>query len=231
MQPDSLALCRSLAAAGLLRGLIALNPNESLAPFIERMTASVPTLLFDPAALEVEAIRYVLDNRGGIRALMEHLWDRGYRDYLWLDGDVEAAWDARERFDAFDSFLDEKGLPRYRRLRAVGGFKTEVAEKSVAAILARGPAPRAIVAANDESAIGALNALRRFGLEAPRDVAVAGFDGLRISAWLQSPLTTLAYDRKALGERMADSVVGALDGGARNSTTLVGLTLLARETT
>ncbi len=231
MQSDSLALCKSLAAAGLLRGLVMLNPKESMAPFIARMAASVPTALFDPADQEVEAIRYVLDNKGGIRALMGHLWDRGYRDYLWLDGDVDAAWDARERFEAFDSFLDEKGLPRYRRLRSYGGFKTEVAEKSVAEILARGPAPRAIVAANDESAIGALNALAGFGLEAPGDVAVAGFDGLRVSAWLRPPLTTLAYDRKALGERMARSVIEALGRGAGNETMLVELELLARGTT
>lgn len=231
MQADSLALCRSLAAAGLLRGLIALNPRASVSPFFERLAASVPTLLFDPADQKIEAIRYVLDNRGGITALMEHLWDRGYRDYLWLDGDIEGAWDARERFQAFDSFLDKKALPRDRRLRASGGFSTEVAEQSVASILARGSVPRAIVAANDESAIGALNAVRRFGFDVPADVAVSGFDGLRISAWLHPPLTTVVYDRRALGEAMADSVIDALGRGSRNETILVKLALVAGGTT
>ncbi len=123
MQEDSLTLCRALASSGLLRGLVVLNPEEAWAPVLRRMVQAVPTVLFDPGPAGIKAVRYVLDNRGGIRALMAHLWDRGYRDYLWLDGDLDASWDARERFAAFDGFLIEKGLPEARRRRAVGGFE------------------------------------------------------------------------------------------------------------
>jgi len=231
MQGDSLSLCASLVAAGLLRGLVVLNPSRSVAPLVARMARSVPTALFDPGPLEAEALRYFLDNRGGVLALMDHLWERGYRDYLWLDGDLEGAWDAGERFEAFDSFLDGKGLPREARRRATGGYKTGVAEASVAAILERGPVPRVIVAANDESAIGALNAIRRRGLGTPADVAVAGFDGLDLSAWMQPPLTTVGYDRRALGAMMARGVMDALEGGPRDRTAAIPLGLLARGTT
>ena len=226
MQKDSVMLSQSLASAGLLRGIVVLNPEESWAPLLLRLAQSIPTVLFDPGIRDIKAIRYVLDNRGGILALMNHLWDRGYRDYLWLDGDLEAAWDARERFEAFYAYLDEKGLPEDRRRRSIGGFKTAVAEKSVWAILGRGEVPRVIVAANDESAIGALNAIRRFGLRVPEDIAVAGFDGLDISAWMNPPLTTLRYDRRALGESMAHSVMEAMDDGAMGATTTIPLTLL-----
>jgi len=231
MQEDSLTLCRSLVSAGLLRGLVVLNPEEAWAPVLRRMALGVPTVLFDPGLTGIKAVRYVLDNRGGIRSLMAHLWDRGYRDYLWLDGDLDASWDARERFAAFDGFLIEKGLPEAGRRRAVGGFRTDVAERNVSAILGGGGIPRAIVAANDESAIGALKAVRGFGLRTPEDVAVAGFDGLDVSAWMSPPLTTLRYDRRALGASMARSVMEALDEGAEDTTTVVPLELLARGTT
>lgn len=231
IQEDSLVLCRSLVSAGLVRGLVVLNSEDSWAPLLHRLSESIPTVLFDPGVTDVKAVRYVLDNRGGILALMSHLWERGYRDYLWLDGDLEAAWDARERFEAFSGFLDEKGLPQGRRRRSVGGFKTDVAEKSVSAILGKGRVPRAIVAANDESAIGALNAIRCFGLRVPEDIAVAGFDGLDISAWLNPSLTTLRYDRKSMGESMALSVLDAIDDGAKDSTTTIPLMLLVREST
>lgn len=231
IQEDSLALCRSLVSAGLLRGLVVLNPEDSWAPLLRRLCESIPTILFDPGAADMKAMKYVLDNRGGILALMNHLWERGYRDYLWLDGDLEAAWDARERFDAFSGFLDGKGLPPEGRRRALGGYKTEVAESSVSSILGEGRAPRVIVAANDESAIGALNAIRKSGLRVPEDVAVAGFDGLDISAWLSPSLTTLRFDRKALGSSMARSVMDAVEGGVEDSTTTIPLSLLVREST
>ncbi len=229
IQKDSLLLSRGLVSAGLVRGLVLLNPNETWQRFLVPLVNSVPSVLFDAGFRDVTALRYVLDNRGGLYTLMAHLWDRGYRDYLWLDGDIEAAWDARERYEAFDAFLDERGLAPDRRRRAPGGFKVDVADKSVSAILADGQIPRAIVAANDESAIGALNAVRRFGLRVPEDVAIAGFDGLEVSAWLNPALTTLRYDRKDLGRRMAVKVMEAVKGGPLDAKTILPLTLLVRE--
>jgi LacI family transcriptional regulator len=214
IQSDSLLLCRNLASAEFIRGLVVLNPAKSLAQSIAPLVEHMPTVVFDPGGNYGRAIKYVLNNRGGIAALMGHLWERGYRDYLWLDGDLEAAWDAEERFAAFQDFLDERGLPRDRRLRTVGGFRTEVAERAVAAILGQGHRPRAVVAANDESAIGALNAIRRFGLKVPEDMAVAGFDGLDISAWMQPALTTLKFDRRALGQEMARRMMSEISGVA-----------------
>jgi LacI family transcriptional regulator len=231
IQSDSLALCRSLVSAGLLRGLVILNPDETWAHDLLPLAEAIPTVLFDPGFSDVEAIKYVLDNRGGILSLMDHLWDRGYRDYLWLDGDVVAAWDARERFQAFDDFLNERNLPADRRRRSFGGFKADVAEQSVSSLLSQGYVPRAVVAANDESAIGALKAIRRFDLQVPADIAVTGFDGLDISAWLDPPLTTLRYDRRDLGRCMAESVMDAIEGGSMNTTTIIPLTLQVRGST
>jgi LacI family transcriptional regulator len=211
-QDDSLRLCGSLASAGFIRGLVVLNPRKSLAEPLTPLVESLASVVFDPGENYSKAITYVLDNRGGITTLMGHLWERGYRDYLWLDGDLGEAWDAQERFAAFQDFLDGKSLPRERRLRAMGGFRTDVAERAAAQVLQQGHRPRAVVAANDESAIGALNAVRRFGLRVPEDIAVAGFDGLDISAWMQPALTTLKFDRRALGKEIANRVMSEVNG-------------------
>lgn len=232
IQKESLLLCRNLVAAGLIQGIVVLNPEEQWAPFLCPMMDAVPTAVFDPSAQYDRAIRYVLDNREGITALMTHLWDRGYRDYLWLDGDLEVAWDARERYTAFQGFLDDKELSKEKRRRSQGGFKTDVAERAVSAVLSEGRIPRVIVAANDESAIGALNAIRRFDFTVPRDIAVAGFDGLDIAAWMHPALTTLRFDRRALGQRMAGDVLRAIDdGGLTPAIQTIPLELLIREST
>jgi DNA-binding LacI/PurR family transcriptional regulator len=212
LQHDSLALCKSLAAAGLVRGLVLLNPVSALAPSLEPLINSLPTVAFDPEEHYRKATKYVLDNRGGIVALMNHLWDRGFRDYLWLDGAIEEAWDAKERYEAFKLFLDAKGLPQDCRQRAKGGFRTEISEQAVAAVLEKGHRPRVIVAANDESAFGAINAIRKRGLDVPKDIAVAGFDGLDVSAWMFPSLTTLKFDRRSLGRSMADRILDEIEG-------------------
>ena len=45
---------------------------------------------------------------------------------------------------------------------------------------------------NDDYALGALRALRELNLRVPRDVAVAGCDGVEDTEYLETPLTTIA---------------------------------------
>ena len=47
--------------------------------------------------------------------------------------------------------------------------------------------------------MGVINAMRRTGLEAPRDIAVAGFDGIEFGAAFFPPLTTVVQPRLRLG--------------------------------
>jgi LacI family transcriptional regulator len=60
--------------------------------------------------------------------------------------------------------------------------------------------PRALVCANDQTAIGAMSALTRAGRRVPEDVAVTGFDGLDIGRHLHPALTTVAQPMRELGE-------------------------------
>lgn len=232
IQKESLSLCQNLANAGLVRGLVILNPGEGWLSLMKPLSETVPTALFDGDESLPRTMRFVLDNRGGVTRLMEHLWALGHRDYLWLDGDLEAAWDARERRAAFETFLDGKGHPHSGRRRAFGGFQMDVAFQAVTEILGGGPPPRVIVAANDESAIGALKAVRAQGLSVPGDVAVAGFDGIDASDWTEPALTTLRFDRRALGKAMAAWVTETLAGGPGNpGVQLIPVDLITRGST
>jgi len=232
IQKESLELCRNLAQGGMIRALAVLNPGGARAEELEPLVSLVPTAVFDSDDRYEGALRFVLDNRGGVTALMVHLWDRGYRDYLWLDGDLEAAWDARERWEAFAAFLDEKGLPGAHRARAQGGFKADQAYQAVLEVLSHGRVPRVIVAANDESALGALKAVRSLHFQVPGDIAIAGFDGLDMTAWTDPGLTTLRYDRRALGREMAVSLLNAIDVGTDDrSARLLPVELVVRAST
>ncbi len=97
--------------------------------------------------------------------------------------------------------------------------------------LEAGRVPRAIVAANDESAVGALRAVHERGLRVPEDVAIAGFDGIDASAWTSPALTTLSFDRRALGRRMAATVLSAISENLEPAEISVPLELLIRPST
>lgn len=76
--------------------------------------------------------------------------------------------------------------------------------------------PTAMFAANDESAIGFLSALREHGIECPRDVSLIGFDDLDIAAHVRPPLTTMRQPREALGRIAAGALIDVIEGQQRS---------------
>ncbi len=231
LQKESLQLCMNLTTSGMVRGLIVLNPREAIKATLKRLEELAPVVIFDSASDSGGALQFVIDNRGGVTAVMEHLWSQGYRDYLWVEGTSET-WDAQERKEAFLTFLEKQGAPRAQGALVYGGFQYKTAFQNVNDFLNQGKIPRAIVAANDESALGALEAVKAHKLRVPEDVAIAGFDGLDVTAWTSPPLTTLFYDRKYIGKEMAHALLKAIEEQTFTpSTRFIPVELVVRKST
>jgi DNA-binding LacI/PurR family transcriptional regulator len=99
-------------------------------------------------------------------------------------------------------------LPATRR-----SVYTDRATSNVAptvATLMQGPnPPDAILAGNDRVAMEVYGALRRLGLEIPRDVSVASFDNqVDIATRLDPPLTTVALPHRTMGRIAAETLLG-----------------------
>jgi Periplasmic binding protein-like domain len=92
--------------------------------------------------------------------------------------------DSAERFAGFCEALRQAGLPVPDSAAATGGFTEAGGRQAVAALLAAGRRPGAIVCGNDEMAIGALTALRARRLRIPADVALTGFDDIAAAGYV-----------------------------------------------
>ena len=64
-----------------------------------------------------------------------------------------------------------------------------------------------IFVANDQMALGLLQAASQSGLDVPKDLAVVGFDGIPESAYYWPPLTTMYHDLGELGSRAVRELV------------------------
>jgi DNA-binding LacI/PurR family transcriptional regulator len=72
------------------------------------------------------------------------------------------------------------------------------------------PLPQALVFANDQMAIGALDVLERRGVRVPEDMAVVGFDGIPLGRVARPSLTTVTQPMRLLGETAVDLLVERL---------------------
>jgi len=59
--------------------------------------------------------------------------------------------------------------------------------------------PRAIVCANDQTALGVMHALAQHGIDVPGEIAVTGFDDIPVARHLRPQLTTIRQPIAELG--------------------------------
>ena len=95
--------------------------------------------------------------------------------------------------------------PAPSRSTLPGGFEYEAGDAAAAELLARGELPDAILAVNDEVAIGLLTGLRRGGVDVPGRVSVAGIDDTRPARLVD--LTSVSLPLHELGERAARMIL------------------------
>jgi len=92
-------------------------------------------------------------------------------------------------------------------------------ETFVEAFLERTPECTAILCMNDMLAMGVCAALRKRGYRVPEDFSVMGYDNLFISPYCYPPLTTVALDQYAWGQRLMRYLLQIISGAEERSGT------------
>ena len=64
---------------------------------------------------------------------------------------------------------------------------------------------------DDYAALGGMEAIRAFGLSIPKDISVAGYDGVRLLQMCQPRLTTVQQDTDRIGAAAARKLVHLIE--------------------
>lgn len=160
----------------------------------------------------VPAVR--VDNATGVHDLTCHLVEEHRRRRIAFIGAF--SFEARQRQDGYLAALANSGIEPDENLIFPGDFTPDSGRHAVSVMAHGGElACDAIVAANDWTAIGALEELERRGYKVPDDVSVVGFDDIEKARFLTPPLTTISQPPKELGRQAVRLLVNMLAGDAK----------------
>jgi len=210
--PASAAVREMLSAVGIAR----------LADMVPVVTlAGSPT----PASLNVRC-----DNGSGIRALVRHLvLDHGYRSLGYVSGRADSP-DNRTRSRAFENEAAAVGATIDTGPAWQGNYSAAGGANVIETLLdSRKKLPRAILCANDQTALGVIHALAQRGIKVPQDVAITGFDDVPVARHLHPPLTTIRQPMQELGAKAFDILYSRISEGGGNADTVLPVELVVRE--
>ena len=124
---------------------------------------SVPTVCIDHTEAGAQAAR--------------HLIGLGHRRIAQIAGPGQMSM-AKDRSEGFEREMRRAGLDPSAY---PGDFSIDFGEAAMRTLLAATPPPTAVFAANDEMAVGVLQAVKQARLEIGRDISVIGFNDQRIA--------------------------------------------------
>lgn len=204
-----------LLGSGICDGLIVAVPKATKNTLDAIARGNIPAVLINYGKGGVQLPVVKGDNYDGARQAVQHLLDLGHRRVAFVAGSTFSG-QSPERQRGYSDCLIEAGLEIDPTLIVQGEFHPAQGYEQTLALLSLAKPPTAIFAANDEMAIGVLDAVRVRGLKIPEDVSVVGFDDIPAASFVPPGLTTVRQPLEDIAQTAVSSVLNQLDTRAKD---------------
>lgn len=176
--------------------------HEYLREFLVRYE-NLPMVTLHDSFPEIASVS--IDNSAGITLLMDHLVKQhGYKRFAFLRG-KEGNRDFDERYKSWRGYLARNNIPIDNECIVAGDYNPQAGIDAVRFLASRTDCFDALVCANDSMAFGALDEIKRLGLNIP----VVGFDNVNMA--YSASLTTVRQSITNQAQLAAGMLIRLID--------------------
>lgn len=145
---------------------------------------------------ECSSVRY--SNKNSEYLITKRFLEKGHKNFGVLRG-LDASEPTELRMQGIEKALNEAKIELKSENILNGEWKYEQGKAAARQLLTSENPPSAIIAMNDEMAVGAMDAAVELGLKVPEDVSVAGFDNADIVHYVTPKITTVDRPLQEMG--------------------------------
>ncbi|WEG12210.1 LacI family DNA-binding transcriptional regulator [Pullulanibacillus sp. KACC 23026] len=209
-----LIICTHKSAENLMKsnfssGAISLDVKMSDEFFITLSKRKFPIVLMDRLIDNPFISSVVVDNYPVMYELVQVLVNRGFKKFGYIGG-WKNTLDNKERFSGFLDCLTNNNIPFESKYYFDGNYHEESGYQAVIQLLVSGTLPEVLVCANDDMALGAIQALKEKNIKIPEDISITGFDDSNIAE--VAGLTTVTIPYYENGSMAAKRIIELIEG-------------------
>jgi LacI family transcriptional regulator len=193
-----------------LSGIILVPTLEETAYLTELSLRGTPLVVVGRTTPGMMCIS--VDNLKGGRMVGRHFLEAGHRRFGAVISGEKYNYPEWERLKGLQEELKSVGFSMPDKwILNTGGSGTKGGMFAARRWLEMDERPTAIFCVTDRLAIGFLHGLSQAGVDIPGEAAVAGFDDIPFSEYLEVPPTTVAYPKYQLGELAAERLLEMIE--------------------
>lgn len=208
---DQLKLLESRRVDGII--LAATNREQELIDTIQNLR--VPLVAVGQELPEVSSVIY--DDYYAARTMVKKMISKGYRHIGFIGVEETDQAVGQFRKQAYIDVMKEENIQIEEGWMQTAEFNIESGEKAMEAMLSASTTrPEAVFAVTDRLAVGAMQTIRKFGIQLPHEMGIAGIGASEISRYVTPPLTTIDYQYEEAGRESARLLLQQLKPGKQN---------------
>ncbi len=210
--PRHAATVAALQAHGI-DGLVMASLERNDRTIRSAVEEGIPVVTVNRRTENPDVASVTNDEDSGIRQILEHLKGLGHSRVVNVAG-PQSISTGKARYDAFERHRRDLAFDTSPELVVFADALNEPeGERCAALALDRVSCFTAILAANDQLAIGTVSLLRKRGIVCPAGMSVTGFNDMPMVDRFDPPLTTVRVQQYQVGRRAAEILLDLIRGG------------------
>jgi len=170
---------------------------------INLVNSDFPVVTIDYAFPKAYSI--ISDNYSGMKQLTKYIIRQGHTNIALIHGVNTQV--TKDRIKGFLDAMRENGIGVLKEYIVEGLYHNPVMSEELTTKLLRfSNKPTCIIAPDDNSAMGVINAIRKQGLQLS-DISVAGYDGLDNHLLVGIKITSVMQERETIGREAAKKLI------------------------
>ncbi|MEZ2587106.1 LacI family DNA-binding transcriptional regulator [Kluyvera intermedia] len=152
------------------------------------------------------------DQKSASQQAVEKLIAHGHRDIAFITGSLDSPTGI-ERLSGYKDALTKHGITLRNELIVEGKWTPATGAAGVDTLRERQASFSALVASNDDMAVGAIKRLHDHGINVPLQVSVIGFDDIALAPYMIPSLSSVRIPVTEMIKETINRLIFMLDGG------------------
>ncbi len=176
--------------------IVMASMHPELEQYIDNAKLSRLPIVLMQTRVKIDECDYItIDDEYGYNKAVEFLLNKGYKTFGYIGDSICC----RLRFHHMKTALEKNNVSLLERHIKVGKTMFELGGyEQMNLLLDEEDRPDVVIAGYDQIAIGAMKAIRERGLKIPDDIAIIGYDNIKMGIFLEPSLTTISPPLQAM---------------------------------
>jgi len=152
-----------------------------------------------------------IDNIKAAKEAVSHLISHGHKKIAIITNAPLNYTASKFRLLGYKKALRENSIAYDEKLIGIGNFTPQSGFEVMQKLLSLKKLPTAVFVASDVVAFGVMDAIKKKGMKIPQDIALAGFDNVSLSEYVDPPLTTVNLPGFDIGKNVANLLIDIIE--------------------